>query len=294
MLNRISTRVARTAGIVLAVVACQWAVASRMLAADAAKNKTRERVVKKLPIKGETFKVNGRTAFIIMPKKTAPGAPVPWVWYAPTLPGLPDNIEKWMHQKFLDAGIAVAGIDVGESYGSPTGVKHYAALYKELVTNRGFSKKPCLLARSRGGLMLYNWAVENPKSVGGIAGIYPVCNIASYPGLRTACGAYGLNEQQLAAQLKKYNPIDRLAPLAKARVPIFHVHGNNDHVVPLAKNSGEVARRYKKLGGKMTLLIAEGQGHSGWQGFFRCKELISFVIKHAKEAPKVKAGKKKG
>ena len=248
--------------------------------------------MKKLPVKGEAFKVNGRTAFIITPKNTGPAGPMPWVWYAPTLPGLPDEIEKWMHQKFLDAGIAVAGIDVGESYGSPEGVKHYAALYKELTTKRGFSKKPCLLARSRGGLMLYNWAVENPKSVGGIAGIYPVCNIASYPGLRAACGAYGLNERQLAAQLTKYNPIDRLAPLAKAGVPIFHIHGDKDDVVPLDKNSGEVARRYKKLGGKMTLQIAEGQGHSGWQGFFRCKELIKFVITHAKEPPKAKAKKK--
>jgi pimeloyl-ACP methyl ester carboxylesterase len=292
MQKRISTTVSRTASVFLVVVVCQWAVSSEALAAGAAKNRTRERVVKKLPIAGEAFKVNGRTAFIIMPKKTIPTGPMPWVWYAPTLPGLPDEIEKWMHQKFLDAGIAVAGIDVGESYGSPAGVKHYAALYKKLTTGRGFSKKPCLLARSRGGLMLYNWAVENPKSVGCIAGIYPVCNIASYPGLRAACGAYGLNEQQLGRQLKKYNPIDRLAPLAKAGVPIFHIHGDNDNVVPLDKNSGEDARRYKKLGGKMTLLIARGQGHSGWQGFFRCKELIKFVIAHAKEQPKAKAKKK--
>ena len=292
MLNHISIRTTRTAGIVLAVVTCLCAVASLVVAADKEEEKTRERVVKKLPIKGEAFKINGRTAFIIMPKKTEPAGPMPWVWYAPTLPGLPDQLEKWMHQKFLDAGIAAAGIDVGESYGSPAGVKHYAALYKELTTHRGFSKKPCLLARSRGGLMLYNWAVENPKSVGCIAGIYPVCNIASYPGLRTACGAYGLNEQQLAAQLKKYNPIDRLAPLAKARVPIFHIHGDNDHVVPLEQNSGEVARWYKKLGGKMTLKIAKGQGHSGWEGFFRCRELIDFVIAHAKQPPKAKAEKK--
>ena len=43
-------------------------------------------------------------------------------WYAPTLPGLPGPEEKWMvFQKFLDAGMAIAGIDAGESFGSPSG-----------------------------------------------------------------------------------------------------------------------------------------------------------------------------
>ena len=40
-----------------------------------------------------------------------------------------------VHQ-FLENGIAIAGVDVGESYGSPEGVAVYSALYKELTTNR--------------------------------------------------------------------------------------------------------------------------------------------------------------
>ena len=62
----------------------------------------------------------------------------------------------------------------------------FQALYSELTNKRGFGKRPVLLARSRGGLMLYSWAVEHPDSVGGVAGIYPVCNIASYPGIARA------------------------------------------------------------------------------------------------------------
>ena len=87
-----------------------------------------------------------------------------------------------MFQKFLDAGMAVAGIDVGESYGNPAGRALFSALYEELVQKRGLSKTPCLLARSRGGLMLYNWAVEHPSSVACVAGIYPVCNLQQLPG----------------------------------------------------------------------------------------------------------------
>ena len=229
------------------------------------------------------FKIDGHAAFVIMPKLRDDKNPVPWVWYAPTFPGLPEARENWMFEKFLAAGIAVAGVDVGESYGSPKGRAAYSALYKELVTNRNFAPKAVLLARSRGGLMLYNWAVENPESVAGVAGIYPVCDLRSYPGLDKACGAYGLTRAELEAQLDKHNPVARLAPLAKAGVPIFHIHGDVDAVVPLKDNSGEVARQYDKLGGKMELKIATGQGHNLWDGFFQCQELVDFVL--ARSAP---------
>ena len=89
-----------------------------------------------------------------------------------------------------------------------------------------------------------------------------------------------MTEQQLAEQLAEHNPVDRLAPLAKAKVPIFHIHGDEDKLVPLDANSGAVASRYKELGGPMTLQIAKGQGHNYWRGFFECQELVAFVIAH--------------
>src|SRR4029077_10801878 len=119
-----------------------------------------------------------------------------------------------MFERFLAAGIAIAGVDVGESYGSPKGRAVYSALYKELVDNRNFAKRPVLLARSRGGLMLYNWAAENAELVGGIAGIYPGRDLRSHPGLDKACGAYGLTRAELEEQLDKHNPVARLARLA--------------------------------------------------------------------------------
>lgn len=224
----------------------------------------------------QTFKVNGHAAFVIMPKQAA--KPTPWVWYAPTLPGLPEARENWMFEQFLTKGIAIAGIDAGESYGSPAGRKIYTALYQELVNNRGFAPKAALMARSRGGLMLYNWASEHSESVACIAAIYPVCDLRSYPGLDKACGAYGLTRSELEKQLDLHNPVMRLAPLAKAGVPIFHIHGDVDKVVPSKDNSEAIARRYKELGGTMQLKIIQGQGHNLWEGFFQCQELVDFVI----------------
>ena len=231
---------------------------------------------------GEVFAIEGRTAFLIQPDVKSPKETTPWVWYAPTLRGLPGGAEKWMFERFLKAGIAIVGIDVGESYGSPKGRALYSALHKHLVEKRGLAKQACLLARSRGGLMLYSWAAENPDKVRCITGIYPVCNIASYPGLPRASGAYELTAEQLKAQLAKHNPIDRLAPLAKAKMPIFHIHGDMDRVVPLDKNSAIIKQRYDKLGGPMTLEVVEGQGHNMWLGWFQSQKLVDFVVKHAK------------
>src|SRR5579872_3996766 len=118
-----------------------------------------------LPLAGETFLIKGSAAFVMLPKESERKKPQPWIWYAPTLPGLPDQHEKWMHERFVAAGIAVAGIDVGEWYGSPRGTARYADFYTEMTEQRGFAAKPVLLGRSRGGLMITNWAVEHPDAV---------------------------------------------------------------------------------------------------------------------------------
>ncbi len=235
---------------------------------------------KELPVPGEVFAVEGYTAFIILPppENLRSNTAVPWVWYAPTFSNLPEARERWMIERFLAAGIAVAGVDVGASHGNPQGRAGFSAFYKEMVERRGFSRKPALLCRSQGGLHHYNWAAEHPESVGCIAGIYPVGDLRSWPGLKGACGVYGMTEAQLTEKLAEHNPVDRLAPLARARVPIFHIHGDLDKLVPLDANSGAVAQRYKELGGAMTLQIAQGQGHNYWQGFFECQELVDFVI----------------
>ncbi len=236
-----------------------------------------------LPLPGETFLVAGHAAFLLPPRHAVAGEKSrPWVWYAPTLGKYPGPEDRWMFEQFLAAGIAIAGLDVGESYGSPAGRKLFDALYAELTTARGYSTRPVLLGRSRGGLMTLSWAAENPEKVAAFAGIYPVCNLTSYPGLARAAGAFQLTAAELQAHLAEHNPIDRLAPLAAARIPLFAIHGDADKLVPLAANSALLRDRYTALGGTMELIVSPGQGHSGWNGFFRCAELVAFVKLHAR------------
>jgi alpha-beta hydrolase superfamily lysophospholipase len=236
---------------------------------------------KTLPFPGETFLVAGRPAFLIAAPPAPAGQPKPWVWYAPTLPPYPGAEEKWLIEQLLAAGIALAGIDVGESYGSPAGTQLFTALHTELTTTRGYSTRPVLLGRSRGGLQLLSWASAHPDKVAAFAGIYPVCDLTSYPGLAQAAPAYGLTLAALTATLTTHNPIDRLAPLAAARVPLFAIHGDADKLVPLATNSALLKSRYTALGGTMELIVPPGQGHSLWTGFFQSPELIAFLRRHA-------------
>ena len=114
-----------------------------------------------LPCTLDFFDVRGCPAFLIRPKGEAASSPVPWVWYAPVI-GHPNTSHAWMLRQWLEKGIGMAGVDVGESCGSPQGRKVYTALWETLTTRYRMSERPCLLPQSRGGLMLYNWAVENP------------------------------------------------------------------------------------------------------------------------------------
>jgi dipeptidyl aminopeptidase/acylaminoacyl peptidase len=240
--------------------------------------------VKALILPGESFLVDGRPAFVLLPPGERRQKPQPWIMYAPTLPAYPDSHEKWMHEEFLAAGVAVAGIDAGEAYGSPQGQKLMAKLYEELTKNRGFAAKPCLLGRSRGGLWVSSWAIAHPDKTAGIAGIYPVFDLRTYPGLAKAAPAYGMTPEELESRLPQYNPIARIDVLAKAEIPVCIIHGDSDRVVPLQENSATLAVRYRQAGAadSVKLIVAEGQGHNFWEGFFRCQELAEFAIERAK------------
>jgi arylsulfatase A-like enzyme len=239
---------------------------------------------KQVLLGGKSFLLNGRHAFLMEPAETSvTGGEKPWIFYGATLSQYPDQAESWMHQQFLDAGIAVAGIDVGEAYGSPHAFPHFEALYQKMVKD-GYSKKPALLGRSRGGLWVSSWAIKHPDRVAGIGGIYPCYDYTTYPGLKRAAPAYGVNEQVLAAQQHKLNPIKRAGVLADAKIPVFIIHGRDDKVVPLAENSAALEDVYKSkdVGRLIEVIKVDGQGHSFWPGYFQCQELVDFLVDKAR------------
>jgi len=239
--------------------------------------------VEQLPFDGDVFSVAGNPAFIIEPDKRAVGSP--WVWYAPTLGNLPNQGHAFYIRQFLNQGIAVAGYHQGEVRGGPESSEKFSAFYRE-VCKRGYSDKPILLGQSRGGLMMLCWAFRNPENVGAFVGIYPVCNLASWP-LRQMKQAtlddYGMTEAEILTNLTKLNPPENLQQLAKAQVPIFLLYGDDDKVVPHNENSLLIEDTYKRLGGSVEVKVVPGAGHTGGDFYFKEQALADFVIKVAKE-----------
>ena len=118
----------------------------------------------------------------------------------------------------LSKGFYVAYIDVADLYGNATAVDLWDEFY-ELLTNRyRFASRAALEGMSRGGLMVFNWALAHPERVACIYADAPVCDIKSWPGgLMKGVGSqedwqksqqvYGLTEAE--AVRFRGNPVDR-------------------------------------------------------------------------------------
>jgi hypothetical protein len=266
------------------MIRCAMALTVASFLADCARPARADDVLSRLQLPGETFEIAGRAAFVLLPEPELRGTPQPWVFYAPTLLAYPDVHEAWMHGKFLAAGVAVAGIDVGEAYGSPAGRKLFDVFYDELTTKRGFAARMCLLGRSRGGLWMASWAADHPERVAGFAGIYPAFDLRTYPGLTKAAPAYDMSPAELEQSLDEHNPVSRAGVLAKAKIPVLLIHGDQDDVVPLAPNSAKFVEAYAQAGAAdvaKVIVVPKGK-HDFWTGYFQCQELVEFAIERAR------------
>jgi predicted esterase len=146
---------------------------------------------------------------------------------------------------------------------------------------KGFAAKPILWAKSRGALMRLTWAFRHPHQLTAFAGIYPVCNLLSWP-LKNkplpVLDDYKMSQDQLLHSIKAYNPIDQLKPLADAQVPIFLVHGTDDNLVPLSENSELVVENYQSLGGTVQLDRLLGMGHDETVDFLENQRVLHFLL----------------
>jgi pimeloyl-ACP methyl ester carboxylesterase len=159
-----------------------------------------------------------------------------------------------------------------------------------LLTARGLAKKATLVGISRGGLYAYRFASEFPERVAVIYGDAAVADFKSWPGGK---GKGKGSKGDWAAVLKCYgfkdetealaypgNPVDRLEPLAKAKVALIHVVGDADDVVPPAENAAIIEERYKALGGITQTINKPGVGHHP-HGLADPAPVVKFIIEHA-------------
>ena len=218
------------------------------------------------------FTYNGRECIIVAPKVIAKGKP--WIWRARFFDDEPQT-----DIALLGKGFHLVYADVAGLFGSPKAVEIWDGFYDYLTATHGFSRKAVLEGLSRGGLIIYNWAIKNPDKVYCLYGDAPAVNLKSWPGVnrQAMLDAYGLTREEFARF--KGSPIDNLAPLAKANVPILHVVGDADKIVPVAENTAIVEARYKKLGGSITVIHKKGVGHHP-HSLEDPTPIVEFILKH--------------
>ncbi|HEY0943837.1 MAG TPA: hypothetical protein VGD81_01170 [Opitutaceae bacterium] len=90
--------------------------------------------------------------------------------------------------------------------------------------------------------------------------------------------AYGLTEAQ--ALTYPLSPVDKLKPLARARVPILSVCGDADTIVPFAENTRVAKERYDALGGSMQVIVKPGVDHHP-RSLANPAPIVEFLEKHA-------------
>jgi pimeloyl-ACP methyl ester carboxylesterase len=236
------------------------------------------------------FEVDGKPALVVAPKIVAPARP--WLWHGEFFGHKPNP-----DLALLGRGFHVVYMSVPDMLGCPEAVAHWNAFYRELTERFGFAKKAALVGLSRGGLYCYNWAAANPDQVACIYGDAPVCDFKSWPGgkgkgpgsardWQFVLERYGFKSEAEALAYDK-NPADNLAPLAAAKVPLLHVYGDADEVVPWDENTGVLADRYRKLGGSITLIAKPGVKHHP-HGLDDSTPIVNFIWQHA-ASPEAKA-----
>lgn len=140
----------------------------------------------------------------------------------------------WDHQPQAEIELLKRGFHVAYISASATlrPGKTWDAWYEFLTQKHGLSPKPALVGMSRGGEFAYTWAVAHPDKVS--------CVYADNP---------GANDEVL----------ERLVLLARHDVPLLHICGSLDPILP--KFTLPMEAIYQQLGGRISVMIKEGYGH---------------------------------
>lgn len=202
------------------------------------------------------FKFNGIPAWVIAPKK--PLQAKPWVWRA-YFPNWHTEIDSIL----LEKGFHIAYINTNDLFGHSKALDIWDKFYNYLSVKKGFAPKVALEGISRGGLYVYGWAKRNPNKVSCIYAEAPVCDFKSWPaGKGSSKGStadwkkllevYGFTEEEALKYADQ--PKDNLDQLAALKVPILHVIGLDDRIVPIAENTLILIQNYILKGGPATII----------------------------------------
>ena len=229
---------------------------------------------------GVSYDMNGVTCLVVSPRRPAEGNP--WIWRA----------RFWGHEPqtdiaLLEQGFYVAYCDVADLYGAKKAVERWNSFYR-IATKAGLNRKVVLEGLSRGGLIVYNWAVNNLNKVAAIYADAPVLDFKSWPmgkgsskgspdDTKQMMAAYGFNTEEEALNFRN-NPIDAARKLAKSGIPILHIVGDADTTVPVSENTEPFAKKILSCGGNIEVIHKPGVEHHP-HSLFNPTPIVEFVLR---------------
>ncbi|MCE4565173.1 prolyl oligopeptidase family serine peptidase [Maribellus sp. CM-23] len=213
--------------------------------------------------KTKEFTFKGHDAKIVFPTKKNPNNY--WIWRA-RFWGHEPQVDKAL----LEKGFHVVYVDVSDLFGNHEAVKLWNDFYDFCVAEYGLNRKVVLEGMSRGGLIVYNWASKNTDKVFCIYADAPVCDIKSWPGgmyngkgspeaWKACLEAYNLDT--ISVKTFEDMPVNNCVQVAEAGIPVMHVYGDADVVVPYEENTALLAEKFRSAGGSIELIGKEGVGH---------------------------------
>ena len=214
------------------------------------------------------FSVDGAKVIVVEPETPLPGRP--WAWRGEFFGAFPNA-----DIALVKAGWHLAYVEVPDQFGSPRAMARWETFYNAMVRDHQLSPKPALIGLSRGALYCLAWAAAHPDKTLLVYLDNGVCDFRSWPGGKPkGLGAGNGSPEEWAKLLKAYdfkddreaitsklNPVERLGPIARAKIPILLVYGDSDQVVPHKENSEVVYDRIKALGGPVERIVKPGQDH---------------------------------
>jgi sialidase-1 len=234
------------------------------------------------------FQIQGRMAFVVEPTEAAAGRP--WIW----------RTEFFGHEPqadiaLLEMGFFLAYVDMTNLYGGPLAMGIMDEMYSTVINKHALSKKVVLEGFSRGGLFALNWTARNPDKVACIYNDAPVCDFTSWPGGKgkgkgspadweRLKKVYSLRDEEVASS--PWNPINQMEVIAKAKIPLLHICGATDDVVPIDENSLVVQKQMVAFGGSFTLISKPNCNHHP-HSLKDPTRIVNFILTHTGHADQV-------
>ncbi len=212
----------------------------------------------------ELFQLAGRDCRVVVPAKPAKG--MPWLWRPEFFDAFHDA-----DLALLAQGYHLCYVDLKNSFGCPDAIARMEVFHRVVTQMHGLNQRAWLVGLSRGGLYSLNFAIKRPDWVMGVYLDAPVCDFRSWPGGRGKSKGspedwqklkqdYGFESDEQALR-DDVQPMQHLAPMVAAGIPLLVVTGDADQTVPHLENAVILQQKYRALGGSVELMVKPGADH---------------------------------